>query len=76
MKNFANWLFTTSNGIFLFLTWVIFYIIFIWQGFKTVKYLIQNEEPITAQLSFLFCLTCVSALCLLTANNYNLYRKK
>lgn len=76
MKDFVNWLFTTSNGILICLTWVIFYIIFIWQGYILVKYLILNGENNAAQLSFLFCLTCVSALCLLTANNYNLHRKK
>jgi uncharacterized membrane protein SirB2 len=61
MKDFLHWLFTTSNGVLIYIL---------------VKYLILNGENNAAQLSFLFCLTCVSALCLLTANNYKLHRKK
>ena len=72
MKSFFTWFFTTSLGWQFVICWILFYVIFIWQGFETVASLIVDGEMLTANASFIFCILCVSALSVMTAQNYRI----
>ena len=72
MKSFITWLFTTGLGRSFVAAWLIFYVIFIWQGFKALATLIIDGEMLTANACYIGFFVCVSALALLTAQNYRI----
>lgn len=72
MKSFFTWLFTTSLGWQFLVSWILFYVIFIWQGFKALKSLIVDGEILTANACYIGFIVCMCALALLTAQNYRI----
>jgi hypothetical protein len=75
MKSFFTWLFTTGNGLLQCIYWIALFVIFIWQGFKNVAYLVRVGDNGAANAFYVFSIVCVSAMCLITANNYKKRKK-
>jgi hypothetical protein len=75
MKYFFRWLFSTKAGAMSLVYWLVYAVIIIWQGFKTIASLVVDGEMQTAYVFYLFAILVTCFLCLITNNKYIISKK-